>query len=59
MGIQLFCLTLHSHTVHISNADRTFLGNDIKIDFNPRTYSLVLKNESGILDSNVFFNTNN
>ncbi|EGO8523639.1 iron-sulfur cluster biosynthesis family protein [Enterococcus faecalis] len=46
-------------TVHISNAEKTFLGNDIKIDFNPRTYSLVLKNESGILDSNVFFNTNN
>ncbi|EJC3746365.1 iron-sulfur cluster biosynthesis family protein [Enterococcus faecium] len=46
-------------TVYISNLEKTFLGNDITIDFNLRTYSLILKNESGILDANVFFCSKN
>ncbi|WP_368545478.1 iron-sulfur cluster biosynthesis family protein [Enterococcus faecalis] len=40
-------------TVYISKNEKYFLGDNIAIDFNESMSTLILKNSSGILDSNL------
>ncbi|MFV0558105.1 MAG: iron-sulfur cluster biosynthesis family protein [Enterococcus sp.] len=42
--------------VYISDYEKMFLGQDIVINFNKNAYTLVLTNETGILDNNLATN---
>lgn len=49
-------LLTHPFSVFISNYDRMFLGQSVQLDFRTTSGTLILKDESGLLDNNLVIN---